>query len=107
MVVETAYSGESVVFDETARRRSCHSGRTGTEILLDEIRADSPSAARARKLEFGIPVVLPANMMRLVEQARAVFDETDDVPPEIERELVREFTPIFLREVAPYLTDPS
>lgn len=107
MIVETAPSGESIVFEEAMRRRVCHRGKSWHEALIEDIRADAPSAARARKMEFGIRVVLSCEMMDVIIRARRAFDETGDVPSQIEQELARSFTPIFLSEVAPYLSDTA
>jgi len=105
-IIEIFRDGNCLLYDETIRRQLSHVGKTPQSILLEEIEADEPSAARARKTEFAIRLKISGEHLDLVRQVREEFDQNDYVPADLEREINSRFDPIFTQEVKPFLSVP-
>jgi len=105
-IIEIFRDGSCILYDETVRRQLCHAGKVGQAILIEEIKADEPSPERDRKTEFGIRFIIDSGQLSLIRRAREEFEQTDDVPVDLEREINSGFEPIFLKKVIPFLSGP-
>jgi len=105
-LVEIFQDGACLFYDESIRKFLCQAGKTPQAFLLEEIEADDPSPARARKTEFAIRINIDSEHLNLIQKAREQFDENEDVSAELERQINSLFGPIFSAEVKPFLSIP-
>jgi len=105
-LVEIFREGTCLFYDESIRQFLSRAGKTPQAFLIEEIEADDPSPARARKTEFAIRLKIDSEHLNLIRNAREEFDEKDDVSAELEGQINSRFGPIFSSEVKPFLAIP-
>lgn len=105
-VIEVGRGGECLLYDETIRRTLCHSGKTGHQILWDELMAVDPSPQQMLKREFSISFLINADHLELLQQARAEYDRAGDVSEGLISLIDQKFAAIFWITLNPFLTVP-
>ena len=105
-LVEIFKDGTCLFYVESIRQFLCRAGKSPQAFLMEEIEADASSPARAQKTEFAIRLNIDSEHLALIWKAREEFDQTDDVSPDLERQINSRFAPIFSTEVKPFLAIP-
>ena len=105
-VIEIFPDGNCLLYDETIRRKLCHTGKSAASVLLEDIASDDVSSARARKTEFAIRFLIDSEHLELIRLARAEFERLGDVSTGLETRINLRFQPVFSREVEPFLSVP-